>query len=271
MKYKVGDRVRLDSGELVDIRKIGLTDEVYGGVANESYGLYFLKSEISHIIISEITDELIDRFKKEKIAWHFKNKEDYSKMLYLLSNKGIGFHFAVDSPEEFFDKKKDFCLNLYSLKLHLQYGGLDYHVKDGFEIIEIMKPVYVPINLKIDDEWIDIDVIRFVENNLEPQYKDYKKQYYYKNQNIEVMFQQYRQQKKIPDLEKKIENQKVEIKNLHNKIDEMQKTLTYEMSYSKTLSNENIELKFVKEKMLKDLDKMTFQLGRIAGILDEDE
>jgi len=53
---------------------------------------------------------------------------------------------------------------------------------DRFELIE--EP-------KIDDEWLDIDIVRYVEKNLQPEFKDYKKQYYYKNQNVEEMYQKF--------------------------------------------------------------------------------
>ena len=212
MKYKVGDKFRMVNGGIAKVE--GARYDVYK-VIDDGGVNYVTNAYISHQIISEITDELIDRFRKEKIAWHFKNKEDYSKMLYLLSNKGIGFHFAVESPEEFFDKKKDFCLNLYSLKLHLQYGGLDNHIKDGYEIIEIMNPVYVPKfylpcgHYETTHVWVETSDGKRLTKPM------------YKGIDCELLFQQYMQQKKIPDLEKKVENQRNEIQGLNKQNTEL--------------------------------------------------
>ena len=229
MKYKVGDRVRM-ADNLFDIKK----DDVCTIKRIDDDLFYFLDKEenvgmtkgiFSHLVISEITDELIDRFKKEKIAWYFKSKEDYGKILDILEDKGIEFTRWENFPIRRFDTHKVFCISVEKGVQFLISNGFDFFKNKGYEIIEIMNPVYVPINLKIDDEWIDIDVVRYVENNLEPQYKDYKKQYYYKNQNVEEMFQQYMQQKKIPDLDKKVENQRNEIVRLNQRIEQYQKQI----------------------------------------------
>lgn len=258
MKYKVGDRVRMADNVFYikkdDVCTIKRIDDDLFYFLDEEENVGMTKGMFSHLVISEITDEMINRFKNEKIAWHFKKKEDYEKTLDILYSKGVVY------------KSQRWLFNYNCIQYNFEQEGLErqnigHFKKEEFEIIEIMNPVYVHSNLKIDEEWIDIDVVRYVENNLWTQYKDYKKQYYYKNQNVEVMFQQYMQQKKIPDLEKKVENQKVEIKNLHNKIDELQKTLTYEMSYSKTLAKENYELK---KQIGILLDDVSFYKGRIS-------
>jgi hypothetical protein len=83
----------------------------------------------------------------------------------------------------------------------------------------------------------------------------------YKGVDCEGMYQQYMQQKKIPDLEKKVEEQRKQLNGAYNKIDELKKRCKFQHEKNREL----------KEKMMADLDKMTFQLARIAGILDEDD
>ena len=228
MKYKVGDRVRLKNGLVCTISsyyaELGcqfpdafICKGEYGGKDIAPVRL----KDISHLVISDITDEMINRFKKEKIAWHFKSEQDYEKTLDILYNKELKFSFTKW-------RFADNCINYDEHSLYRE--NLEFYKSDGYEIIEIMNPVYVP------------SITRFIFDNFiaPPQYKGI---------DCEVMFQQYMQQKKIPDLEKKVENQRNEIQRL---------------------TKENDVLKRDKEKMLKDLDKMMFQLGRIAGIVDED-
>ena len=271
MKYKVGDRVRMcDCVYIVKDCSIRQCDgaNLYDLYANEFNRIFLVREDkISHLVISEITDELINRFKKEKIAWHFKNKEDYSKMLYLLSNKGIGFHFAVESPEEFFDKKKDFCLNLYSLKLHLQYGGLDNHIKDGYEIIEIMNPVYVPKKLVIDEVNGDIKVHGyslkiindiFYADGLRLEYQDGK--LCYKGIECEVLFQGYQT---MQFFEKKFKEQQDDINTLHYRLDcakyERERYLKENNDLKQMIKNQQFVIQSHREK-----------LGTIRDVLDED-
>ena len=234
MKYKVGDKVRLDSGIIVDIRKIGLTDEVYGGVANEKYGLYFLKSEILHLVISEITDELIDRFKNDKIAWHFKKKEDYEKTLDILYSKGV----VYKSQRWLFNYN---CIQYNFEQEWLERQNIGYYKKEEFEIIEIMNPVYVPFTDFTEE--IEVNGIYKYDNCLKGNVKGKP---VYKGIDCEVLYQHY-----------------INIQSLGKKNIDLWNEI-------QRLTKENDDLKRDKEKMLKDLDKMMFQLGRIAGIVDED-
>ena len=262
MKYKVGDKVRLENGVVCTISsyyaELGCqfpdAFKCKGEVNGNDIAPVRLKS-ISHLVISEITDEFIDRFKNEKIAWHFKKKEDYEKTLDILYSKGV----VYKSPRWLFNYN---CIHYNFEQEWLERQNIGYYKKEEFEIIEIMNPVYVPINLKIDDEWINIDVIRFVENNLWAQYKDYKKQYYYKNQNVEEMFQQYMQQNKIPDLENKVENQKEEIKNLHEKVDRINKRLFNHKEIIEKMQQELFVVRRERNGYIKKLQD-------IHGILDE--
>ena len=241
MKYKVGDKVRMSGGDVITIERFVDTYAYHNMFVCVENNLMYFNSGISHLVISEITDELIDRFKNEKIAWHFKNREDYRKVLNILEDKGMEFNRYFNHPELLFTTEmKDF--NIRYVPEGLTYDNYLYLKEIGYEIIEIMNPVYVP------------SITRFIFDNFiaPPQYKGY---------DCEVLFQQYMQQKKIPDLEKKVENQKVEIKNLHNKINEFQNVLTFEMSYSKTLAKENDELKKQIEILLDDVN---FYKGRIS-------
>jgi hypothetical protein len=245
MKYKVGDRVRMSGGDVVTIKELFTILYTNMFWAREVEHVFLIR-DISQLIISEITDELIDRFKKEKIAWHFKSKEDYEKALDILAKKNIIFSNG-NVGNEYFDIYKDFCISYWG---GLGYGDLGYHKSKGYEIIEIMKPVYVPsISRFIFDNFITAD---------RPQYRGI---------DCEVMYQKF---KNVVDLEEKVRNQKVEIKNLHNKIEEMQKTLSYEMNYGKSLAKENVALKHANSLSYAKTIVLERKLEKLRELLNED-
>ena len=214
MKYKVGDKFRMVDGGIASVE--GARCDVYK-VIDDGGVNYVTNAYISHLVISEITDELIDRLKNEKIAWHFKSNEDYVKVLKMLEDKGMDFNRYFSHPELLFaNDMEDFAIRYSSCSL--TYDDYSYLKERGYEIIEIMKPVYVPKKLVIDQVNGDIKVHGyslkiindiFYADGLRLEYQDGK--LCYKGIDCEVLFQQYMQQKKIPDLEKKVENQRKEV------------------------------------------------------------
>lgn len=246
MKYKVGDRVRMNDGDLVEIKHLIVLlafpqqDAYIIENLTTSHGEFIVSGySIQNLVISDITDELIDRFKNEKIAWHFKKKEDYVKVLDMLEDKGMEFNRYENHPELLFTTEmKDFNIRYDSYCL--SYEDYLFFKEAKYEIIEIMNPIYVPLDDVIEQEVYGMrynDDVRLKSGIIKPMYKDI---------DCEVMFQQYG----------KNVRQGQTIAQLLNDIEQLKK--------------ENADLKWHKENMMKDLDKMTFQLSRIAGIVDED-
>ena len=175
MKYKVGDRVRLKDGHLLYLGEQYFHESFL--VKNHIRKNYITSSEISHLVISEITDELINRFKKEKIAWHFKSEEDYGKALDILYNKELKFYF----------KRWEFeydCINYDEHSLYRE--NFENYKSDGYEIIEIMKPVYVPFTDFTEE--IEVNGIYKYDNCLKGNVKGKPM---YKGIDCEVMYQHY--------------------------------------------------------------------------------
>lgn len=144
MKYKVGDKFRMVDGGIASVE--GARCDVYKVIEGDGVN-YVTSAYITRQIISEITDEVIDRFKKEKIAWHFQSEQDYYKILDILKTKEIKF-VGEDKPQKYFYNYEEFCIRFdYEFK-RLYYAGVDFYVSEGYEIIEIMNPVYVPPKVK---------------------------------------------------------------------------------------------------------------------------
>ena len=209
MKYKVGDKFRMVDGGIASVE--GARCDIYK-VIDDGGVNYVTNAYISHQIISEITDELIDRFKKEKIAWHFKNKEDYEKTLDILYSKGV----VYKSKRWLFNFN---CIQYYSEQESLYRENLEYYRKEEFEIIEIINPVYVPK--------FDLPCEHFETTHVWVETSDGKRltKPMYKGYDCEKMFQQYMQQKKIPDLENKVENQQKEIVRLNQRNEQYQEQM----------------------------------------------
>ena len=200
MKYKVGDKFRMVNGGIAKVE--GARYDVYK-VIDDGGVNYVTSAYISHLVISEITDELIDRFKKEKIAWHFDDKYSYHKALQILEKEGITFN-EKNECKEYFDIYEKFGIAYHG---GFGFGDLEYFKSKGYEIIEIMNPVYVN-TLTVTFQPLEFTYART-----------------YKGIDCEAMFQQYMQQKKIPDLEKKVENQRKEIVRLNQRIEQYQEQM----------------------------------------------
>ena len=257
MKYKVGDKFRMVDGGIASVE--GARCDIYK-VIDDGGVNYVTNAYISHQIISEITDELIDRFKKEKIAWHFKSEEDYEKALDILYRKRI--HYGLSRYG--FDYN---CINYRKDEDSLYRQNIEHYQKEGYEIIEIMNPVYVPKKLVIDEVNGDIKVHGyslkiindiFYADGLRLEYQDGK--LCYKGIECEVLFQGYQT---MQFFEKKFKEQQDDINTLHYRLDcakyERERYLKENNDLKQMIKNQQFVIQSHREK-----------LGTIRDVLDED-
>ena len=268
MKYKVGDKVRMGGGDVITIERFVDTYAFHNMFVCVENNLMYFNSGISHLVISEITDELIDRFKKEKTAWHFKSKEDYMNTLDILESKSIKFtYLKIDDLNYIFSREEEFCIVFSLYNNRLGYCNKKYFKENGYEIIEIMNPVYVPKKLVIDQVNGDIKVHGyslkiindiFYADGLRLEYQDGK--LCYKGIDCEVLFQGY-QTKQL--FEKKFKEQQDDINTLHYRLDcakyERERYLKENNDLKQMIKNQQFVIQSHREK-----------LGTIRDVLDED-
>ena len=163
---------------------------------------------------------MIDRFKKEKIAWHFKSKEDYVKVLEILEKYGITFNNNKNGAKDYFDIYEEFGIAYYG---GFGFSCLDYFKSNGYEIIEIMNPVYVPMRIEIDlvngtmkKDGVDI----WCQPKLVNGWTELHTQY--KGIDCELMYQEYQ---KVRAEKIEIEKLKLLIKTKNEEIDLLTKKL----------------------------------------------
>jgi len=139
MKYKVGDKVRLNDGKygIITHDWSQIEWETTDYILDGKLGVKF--SDLSHLIISEITDSDISEFKSEKTAWYFDDKYSYHKALQILEKEGIGFNEKNECKEYF-----DIC-EKFGIAYHggFGFGDLEYFKSKGYKIIEIMNPLRI--------------------------------------------------------------------------------------------------------------------------------
>ena len=241
MKYKVGDKVRTNKG------KVGIITHDWGEIEWETTD-YILDdklgvriSDISHLIISEITDEMIDRFKKEKIAWHFKSEEDYEKTLDILYNKGLTYGAK---RWKFFKE----CISFHDETLWR--ADIKFYQEEEYEIIEIMNPVYVPTPTKqeqFDENFETTDIW------VETQWGKRLTKPMYKGIDCELLYQHYINIKSLGEknidlwndiqrLTKENADLKIDVKLQSNNTITLMRQLAEEQSRSKKVENQRREI-----------------------------